>query len=305
MEPEAFSNHVAFRASKLISWFIGIIIFLAIAYAVVMLVYFVFISQITQIQVSYSSKYKVLADGVSVTEMHTDLLPSHEHPNTGDMKSGREMLLRDDGYIEEGQRVFDDDPRLAVLVSSNPVRHDAFVVVDNEVYEYATGYKGNRLHDLTEKGISYVSYVLPINAKYMLLEGDTPGSSSAEETMLWQVDYAGFNKTLLTNDPYFSFIRPSKVFVFKETNEQVVVYYIGSYDFAFGGDASRPVWSVIRIYNSQHPEGWNIAKFGYRAGTVLQVDKVTDGYIVTADPSLPAMTEKPRLPPTQWKIAVR
>lgn len=57
-----------------------------------------------------------------------------------------------------------------------------------------------------------------------------------------------------------------------------MIYYTGSFDFAFGGDSSRPKFSVLRIYNQQYPEGRDIVRFSFKAGTVVDVRKTEHGF---------------------------
>jgi len=288
-------------------WIVGIgILLIAVIPILVIFTNLIFISQITQIKVQFSSECTPLIEGLLVSEIpHDDPPADRETPDTGDVEAGQEMLLYEDGSIKEGRRVFDDDPGKEVIVAVNAVNRDAYVITGNEVFPYADGHKGRKIGTFPAPGFSHVDFVLPVNEKYMIVDGAMEDSPYPSERTLWQVEYDGLNKKPLTKEPYFTFDRPPKVFIFRDAGEQLLVYYTGSYSYAYGGDSSRPQYSVLRVYSAQYPEGRDIVKVGFKAGTVLDVSKVDDGYVLTTDPSLPAMAEKPRVPPRKWKISIR
>jgi len=265
----------------------------------------VFRSQIEQLKVYYSPEHLLLMEGVTVVEINSNMPPpAEETPDTGDLQGGKEMLLYEDGSIKEGRRIFDDDLGTEVIVSFNKARQESYVFKNNQVFEYSGEGKGKNLGSFSPPGFAHIDFVLPVNTRYMIMHGSMGDSSYPSERLLWQVEYDGLKKTQLSNNPYYSFVRPPKVFLFDEFGEQVVVYYTGSYDFAFGGDSSRPEYSILRFYNSRFPEGRDIIKFGFKAGTVIDVSKVNDAYILTADPSFPAMADKPRVSPKKWKVVI-
>jgi hypothetical protein len=291
---------------KTFLWIVGIFSLLVVMLFAYVFFNMVFISQITQWKVKFSPEFIPLLDGVSVTEVDHNAPPAAEEiPNTGDNEGGQEMLLFEDGTIKEGRRVFEGDPGNEVLVSFNKARQESHVFLANNVFQYAEDRKGNKLGSFSSPEFSYIDFVLPVNKKYMLIDGRMAATPYPSERELWQVEYDSLNKVQLSAKPYFTFSRPPKVFVFEEYGEQAVVYYTGDFSFAFGGDSSRPEFSVLRIYNSQHPEGRDIAKIGFKAGTVLEVSKVDDGYVLIADPSLPTMADKPRVSSRKWKVTLK
>jgi len=290
---------------KTFLWIVGIIIVLSVIPILFVIFNMVFISQITQFKVKASTEYKPLIKGVSVEEVANQTPPTSEDtPDAGDHEAGRKMLLGEDGAIAEGYRVYDDDPEKEVIVAFNDAREESLIFTGNDVFEYVDGRIENKYGSFPSPEFSYIDLVLPVNRKYMLIHGAMESSPYPSERELWQVEYDGLNKTLLSTKPYYAFSRPPKVFVYDEFDEQAVVYYTESYDFAFGGDSSRPRYSVLRIYNSNYPAGLDIIKFGFKAGTVLDVKKVENGYLVTTDPSLPSMADKPRVSARKWKVDI-
>lgn len=264
-----------------------------------------FWSQITQLKIQFSPEFIPLIEGVTVTEIDNDEAPSSkEVPDTGDLQGGQEMLLYEDGSIKEGRRVFDDEPGTEVIVSFNKARQASYVFKNNNVFDYAEGGKGNKIGSFSSPGFAHIDFVLPVNDRFMIVHGAMEDSPYPSERVLWQVEYDGLNKIQLSSNPYYSFVRPPKIFVSEDTGEQMLVYYTGSYDFAFGGDSSRPQYSILRLYNSLYPEGRDIIKFGFKAGTIIDASKLDNGYLLTADPSLPAMAGKPRVSPGKWKIVI-
>jgi len=291
---------------KIFLWIVGISVSLVVILFSFVFINMIFISQITQFKISFSEEYIPLIDGLTVTELEYDETASpEEKPETGDLEGAQEMLLYEDDSIKEGRRVFDDEPATEVLVAKNKYRQETHVFKNNDVFQYTDGRKGKILGSFTSPEFDYISFVLPVNDRYVLVNGSMKDSPYPSERELWQVEYDGFNKAQLSTKPYYSFVRPPKVFLFEDSNEQVIVYYTESYDFAFGGDSSRPKYSVVRIYNSENPEGRDIIKFGFKAGAVVSVIKVADGYQLITDPSLPAMAEKPRVSPRKWKIVIQ
>lgn len=290
---------------NIILWILGIAAILAVAFFVIVFGNMIFISQITQAKVKLSPEYTSIAEGVVIEELPYDAAPlDWEQPDSGDYPGAKEMLLLDDGKIEEGRRVFDDDPGKEVLVAFNPLRNDAWVFIANEVFEYADGRLGKSVGAFPDPGFSYIDYVLPVNERFMIVDGRMAQSPYPSERRLWQVAYQGLDKTLLSEKPYYTFDRPPKIFAFDQGTEHMLVYYIGDFSFAFGGDSSRPEFSVLRLFNARHPEGIELIKIGFKAGTVIGVEKIDDGYVVITDPSLPAMADQQRQPPRKWKITL-
>ena len=123
-----------------------------------------------------------------------------------------------------------------------------------------------------------------------------------DRVRLWQVERETFNQSLIVKDPYFTFARPPMVFSPEGFNGHILIYYKESFNYGFGGDSSRPKYSFIRIYNDTYPEGKDIAQFGFKAGTIVNLEWKESSVFVTGDRSRPSQSEKPRLPVRVWKI---
>ena len=83
---------------------------------------------------------------------------------------------------------------------------------------------------------------------------------------------------------------------------QVVIYYTGSVDYGFGGNSSRPKYSFIRIYNERFKQGLGVAKFGFKAGTIVDIKWIDNALVVTSDPSRPLATNQKVMARRIWKI---
>ena len=284
-------------------WIIGLLAAVIIAFFVYVIGSMMFISQITQFKVWLSAEYEHLVEGLSIEELPGEPASTErEVPNTGDVEGSQDMLLHDDGTVKDGRHVFDGDPGQSAVGVFNPMRRQSHLFVGNEVFEYADAKQGARLGAFSAPGFDMVDFVLPVNAHLMIMDGAMDDSPYPSESRLWQARYEGLEKQLISDDPYYVHARTPKVFVFDDPEEQMLVYYEGSFDFGFGGDASRPKFSVLRLYNEQHPEGIDLIEIGFKAGTVIEVERVDGAYIVSTDPSLPRMVDKPGVPPRKWKI---
>ena len=284
-------------------WIVGLLVAVVVAFFAYVIGSMMFIAQITQLKIWLSPEYEHLIEGVSIQELNSDEAAlEREVPNTGHVEGSQDVLVFDDGTVKEGRRAFDGDPGKSAVSVYNPMRRQSHLFVGNEVFEYADAKQGARLGGFSSPGFDMVDFVLPVNAQLMIMNGAMDDSPYPSERRLWQVSYDNLEKVLISDDPYYTHARTPKVFVFDQPEEQILVYYEGSFDFAFGGDSSRPKYSVLRLYNAQYPEGVDLIEIGFKAGTVIEVERVDGSYIVTTDPSLPRMTEKSRASLRKWKI---
>jgi hypothetical protein len=116
------------------------------------------------------------------------------------------------------------------------------------------------------------------------------------------VEKSTLEKKKIAEDTYFTFVRPPVVFRPKGFGGLVLVYYTGSVNYGFGGDSSRPEFSFIRIYNETYKEGLDVAKFGFKAGTIVHVEWRDNALIATGDPNRPAAAQKEPRPARIWRI---
>lgn len=225
--------------------------------------------------------------------------PYEYKPSSGDVPAARDILLTPEKDLEEGQRVFDSDPSRTVLLLESSNDQPDKVFDGNNVFANDNQHLGNQLHSFDEPPLQTLRYVGGINSEWFLLAGDAEANPYAN-SKLWQVSHATYARKLLTEDPYFPFNRPPRVFLPEGFMGVVLVYYTGSVDFGFGGDSSRPKYSVIRLYTEDYPSGHDVARFSFRAGTIIDVKYVDDFLILYGDPSRPS--SKKRLPPRLWRI---
>jgi len=229
-------------------------------------------------------------------------LPYEYRPGSGDVPAAREILLTPAGELQEGRRVFDKDPNRTVrLLESTEGKPDK-VFDGNDIFARKDGHLSERLHSFAEPSLQLLRYVGGINGDWFLLAGDPEGSPYANNK-LWQVSHADYSRSLLTEDPYFTFDRPPRLFRPEGFAGTVLVYYTGSVDFGFGGDSSRPKHSVIRLFSEDYPSGHDIARFAFPAGTIVDIKYDNGALILYGDPSRPG-SEK-RLPPRLWRLEKR
>ena len=226
-------------------------------------------------------------------------LPYEYKPSSGDVPAAREVLLTPTGELQEGRRVFDKDPnRIVRLLDSTEGQLDK-VFDGNDIFAKKDERVGGRIHSFAEPSLQILRYVGGVNGDWFLVAGDPEGSPYTN-TKLWQVSHADYSRSLLTEDPYFTFDRPPRLFRPEGFAGEVLVYYTGSVDFGFGGDSSRPKHSVIRLFTEDYPSGHDVARFAFRAGTIVDIKYENGALILYGDPSRPG-AEK-RLPPRLWKL---
>lgn len=229
-------------------------------------------------------------------------LPYEYNPISGDVPAAREVLLTPTGKLQEGRRFFDTDPnRIVLLLESAEGRPDK-VFDGNDIFAKKDDRLGERLYSFVEPSLQILRYVGGINGDWFLLAGD-PDGSTYTNNQLWQASHESYARTLLTQDPYFTFDRPPRLFRPAGFGGTVLVYYTGSVDFGFGGDSSRPKHSVIRFFTENYPSGHDVARFAFRAGTIVDIKYENGALILYGDPSRPG-SEK-RLPPRLWRLEKR
>jgi hypothetical protein len=226
-------------------------------------------------------------------------LPYEYRPGSGDVPAAREILLTPAGELQEGRRVFDKDPNRTVRLLESTEGWPDKVFDGNDIFARSDGHLGERLHSFAEPSLQILRYVGGINDDWFLLAGDPEGSPYTN-TKLWQVSRADYSRSLLAEDPYFTFDRPPRLFRPEGFAGTVLVYYTGSVDFGFGGDSSRPKHSVIRLFTEDYPSGHDVARFAFRAGTIVDIKYENGALILYGDPSRPG-SEK-RLPPRLWRL---
>lgn len=272
----------------------------------------IFIADRTESKVQESPAYIRLLNDVTVQEISKNEKPLPlTNPlgpgGTGNLPASVDMVMEPDGAIVKRSRVFDQDPgqSVKVLTVDNSIESPAesYVFIKNILYKFTDGKLGDMIGEYSGPALSHIGHVAYINKKYFLVNGQ-PASSGYSDSRLWQVDRRTLHNTEVATDAYYVFDRPPMVFREKGFNGVVVVYYTGDFSYAFGGDSSRPEFSIIRIYNDRYPEGKDIVKIGFKGGTIVDVKADNGSLILTGDPSRPMMAHQPRLPARIWKVTI-
>lgn len=253
-----------------------------------------FIDKFSILSTRFSKDIAWQAPEVEIQEQTHNLppLPYEYRPDSGDAPSARTMLLTPSGTLEEGTRVYDSDPNREVNLLEHQDGVPAWVLTGNEVFATQDNRLGEAIHQFSDPALGTLRYVGQLNPHWFLLSGDPEGSQGVDDK-LWQVSRQDFSRQLLTEDPYFTFARPPRVFYPLGFAGTVLVYYVDSVHFGFGGDSSRPKYSVVRVYTDAAPEGRDLAKLSFRAGTVVNVQYQDETLLLHADPTPPGR-ETPR-----------
>lgn len=290
----------------LITFCILFLIFLAFVFYIFSQM--IFIAEITERKVKKSEAYHLLTEGVQVFELEHQMPPLEweYRPGSGAMPAAAEALLSPENTISEGERFFDDDPNVSALWLKSAGDLPDKIFLKNDVYgitvddETGSTQLGEKLASFENPPLGVLRHIGALNHQYFLLIGDHRESPYAD-AKLWLINHTTYDQTLLTEDPYFSFSRPPKVFKPDGLDGEVLVYYVGSVNYGFGGDSSRPEYSVVRLFSNTHPQGIDLVKFAFKAGTIVDIEFKDGALILTGDPSRPQINEN-RLPPRLWKV---
>jgi len=294
-----------------LSGIFSIVLIFAGLFAVGTLLNYIRTTLVSNTEFNVNNEYKLLSPEIDIDELsdNEDILVCDE-PTTGDFEASVSMLLVDNGSTirdKNNQFEFDPDNEVDVLKRSSGLK--SLIFKKNEVFEFDDYKFDKKIGEFSDPALDMIRLVLPLNEKYILVAGDRAGSPYPD-TYLWQVETKTLKQQQITDKVYFIHSRPPKIFVSDrsidsgENREIVVVYYKGEeHFFSYGGGATKPKFSVIRIYNSQYPDGNDLAEFNYKAGTIVEVKWKNDELILVGDPSPPRMaSNKPRLPVRIWSL---
>lgn len=288
---------------KIVLIVLGVPVLISIGYFIIVIFSMLFVGQITDLNKSFSSEYEKLVEKIDVIEISNNekALPYEYKPGTGDLPGSKEMVLLSGGKIEDTRRVFDNDPGKEVDVLIRTKELQSLVFKGNDVYQFDAFKLGKKIGSYFNPELKFVRHILPVNKSFVLVNGDRVGATYADP-YLWQVNTITFDKIILAKDPYYSFERPPKVFMPHNFDGVVIVYYTGEYSYGFGGDSSRPKFSVVRVYTDEYPKGKDLVKFDFKAGTIVDVKWEDSSLILSGDPSKPGGEDKNRKPARVWKI---
>ncbi|WP_160153554.1 hypothetical protein [Microbulbifer sp. ALW1] len=262
-----------------------------------------FVKQFTELALLKDKTFRVLSPGVRVSESAHQLAPlEYEYaPRAGAVAAAESLLLRPDGLLEADDSHFDGDPRKGVLALADPKKDAAWILSESRIYLREGDRIGRELVNFGGTPFTGFGYVAGLNEDWFLVAGDS-GAHKYPETMLWQVSRENFETRLLEKNPYFTFSRPPKTFTPSGFEGVLLAIYRGVVSYGFGGDCSRPRYSILRAYTPAYPDGIDLARFSFKAGTIVDVQYQDGTMQVIGDPSRPGAAGKDRRPPRVWNL---
>ncbi len=283
---------------------IGIIfVSMLLLYAVIMFFIFMIFNEAprTERRVKKEFKNTILTAQVTLNEIEIQAPPLdyfYESENLARIEA-QEYLLESDGSFTKDRAVYDEDISREYSILST----DGFSLAykSGALYDFKNDRIGDEVQGWNGLPFNTVPYLAAINSKYLLIkahEGDP------HKSQLLQVSYPELKIITLTTDPYYTFDRAPLRFESADKTTIVIVYFEGAYSYAYGGDSSRPERSIVRIFNEKNPEGLDLVALSFASGTVVDVAFEDNGLFLTADPSRPAQSDKPRLAPRFWRITI-
>ncbi|MFV8783649.1 hypothetical protein ACNKU7_14620 [Microbulbifer sp. SA54] len=264
----------------------------------------IFDPQITELTALRDKAMRPLLPGVAVTEIPHQRPPlEREHnPGAGSVPDAEEWLLTPEGQLQQGERVFDHDPRRPVQVLAGAGAEVDKILYDGRIF-VRDGYKpGQELADFSSGPFTGFRHVGGINSEWFLIAGDRVERPYGN-TALWQVSHRDYRYTLLEKNLYFTHDRPPKTFTPAGFDGVLVAIYVDHLSYGFGGLSSAPRYSVLRAYTPRNPDGINLLRLSLKAGTIVDVEWRDGALLVTADPSRPRSPRR-SLPPRLWSVTL-
>ncbi|MFT6632117.1 MAG: hypothetical protein ACJAS4_002079 [Bacteriovoracaceae bacterium] len=290
---------------KKLYWFIGITLFLGVVVFFLVFGQMIFISQISQFKLKMMSDFQIVSPSIKLKEIPNtlDVLETKYRPSGNQVVSqGKELLLKEDGTIEEGKRVYDGDKRKSILTLDNHELKYKMIFLKGQIFELQDQEMKHMIHEFKEPAYADFRYVSIIDKNQFLMVANLKENNGVD-TRLIQVEKETFKTYEIASDPYYSFSRAPLIISLGESLGTAVIYYTGDIHFAFGGDSSRPHWSTIRIYNNENPKGIDLIKMSLAAGTIVNLEVNKNGLLITTDPSLPSMANTPKVEPRTWQLS--
>jgi len=294
---------------KTVIWLIIVaVIILGSIPIITFIVNFVFIDKVAERKVNASKE--IVSQSAKV---HIEELPNKKGQvislknNTFYQQDEAELMLTPAGVLTDDPQSFDNDGSHNVLpltlANSNTNSYTKFIFQGSTVYEQAGNRIGRTIHTFNKPTMQSIRYVSNINNGIILMAAD-PDTHSYVDTKLWQVDIQSFEKTLLSEKPYYTFELAPKVLSPEGYNGVIVIYYSGGISYGYGGDVSRPELSTVRLYSDTYPQGHDLVSFHYKAGTIIDVSVAGDKLIFTGDPSRPTSIDNHERPARFWQVTL-
>jgi hypothetical protein len=203
-----------------------------------------------------------------------------------------ELALRNpDGTIAVEQRQDGADNREGLTVLQCGELGLQIAVIDGEgFFAFTGGVLGERLGAYDSDARGPISNLMAIGDGRFL--ADAHYNPNAPAT-LRQYDLARLDEPVeLTREPYFFFVRPPKL-LDVGGGARALIYYWESANYAFGGDSSRPMYSGVRVYTPEQPDGADVLHTTFRFGVITDLRRDGDEWVVVVDPTSPR-DEQPR-----------
>lgn len=225
--------------------------------------------------------------------------PSSDIPRKSDLPEAQKKLLTPSGELEEGLRVFDNDPNETVLTLNLGASKKQLLFKGNTVYQVQGSKLSEQLHSFTEANIDSIRYVNYLDKDTMLM---VARATNKRETDLWQVDLNSYAMLHLSDESYYEFERPPLVFTPDGFDGVIAIYYSETERFGFINHFSTPKYSTLRIYSPKYPKGEDIVRYSHQAGTIIDVTFDGQALLITSDPNKPFHYDKPL---RDWKLFIR
>ncbi|WP_428821140.1 hypothetical protein [Microbulbifer sp. MCCC 1A16149] len=262
-----------------------------------------FVAQFTELGLLRDRVLRILLPGVSIKEAPHQLPPLEweYESGAGAVPKATSLLLTPEGQLQPEESRFDGDPRQYVDELSGGDSQAPWILYESRIYQRNGDTLGREIADLSDAPFAGFGYVAGLSSEWFLVAGDVRGDKN-RNSRLWQVSKKNFEIVLLEKNPYFTFSRPPKTFTPQGFDGVLVAVYSGVVSYGFGGDCSRPRYSILRAYTSTYPSGIDLARFSFRAGTIVDVDWQDGTLMVIGDPSRPAAAGRDRMPPRVWRV---
>ncbi|WP_444993973.1 hypothetical protein [Aliikangiella sp. IMCC44359] len=269
--------------------------------------------EVSKQKVKNMKDFEVLDAGVSLAELPNSLetIPSEFRSEDTKYFDGKAFVINPEGLLE----VYDPFEHYVDIdkywgLTNEELKYN-IVLNDGKVFQIDEQKLGNILHEFNNPSIGKFNYIAAINEEYFLL-GSEFRYDTSNKSFLWQVNKNNYEIIKLTDEPHielshYPYDRYPFVYRGKKFAGTIVVYYTGSLSFAPGGDSIRPEYSVVRIYNDNHPKGKDLVKLSLAAGVITNIEVDEREILILTDPNLPSNSSEPAEPETTlrtWKLKI-
>jgi hypothetical protein len=281
---------IPFSVMKILLYLFGgalLLVALFVAYVVVSMA---FLPQITDLKLRFKRRWQNRAPTL-VTATEGALLPPDAElpgePLSDATCIGKRVWKGPDGTLRAEPDSDGGSSAVAVL-QCDPLGAEIAVVDNDGIYAFSGGVLGNRLAPYDANASGPASELMAVGGgRFLLMSHFT----AARPTLLWQYDLQQLsNPILLVEEPYYFFIRHPRLLDLGD-GARALVYYWGAASYAFGGDASRPMYSAVRLYSREHPGGIDLIETTFRLGVITDLRRDGEELVAVVDPTSPRHRE--------------